>query len=213
MKITILTDNKNSWFIPYGKKLVSQLKKANHDVLYVFNKKDILGGDICFLLSCSNIVDAEYLNKNKNNIVVHASDLPKGKGFSPMQWQILEGKNDIILTLFEAIEAIDAGPYYLKDKIEFNGTELYDELRDKLAQKIIEMCLSFVINYDDLKPKIQIGQATIYRKRTKEDDRIDISKCIVEQFNHFRIADNKKFPLWFEYKGEKFSIMINKTNK
>ena len=35
---------------------------------------------------------------NKNNIVVHASDLPKGRGFSPMSWQILEGKNKIKLS-------------------------------------------------------------------------------------------------------------------
>lgn len=92
MIINILTDNKKSWFIPYGYTLQSKLQELMHNVHFVFDKNDIHEGDICFLLSCSKIIEKEYLERNKNNIVVHASDLPKGKGFSPLQWQVLEGK-------------------------------------------------------------------------------------------------------------------------
>ena len=157
MRITILTDNKESWFIPSGERLANDLKRIGNNVVYVFSKEDILEGDICFLLSCSNIVNAKYLKRNKHNIVVHASDLPKGKGFSPMQWQILEGKDRIVLTLFEAVEAVDAGPFYLKGNIELNGTELYEELRHKLSEKIIELCLDFVSGYNSMKPQMQMG--------------------------------------------------------
>ena len=40
--------------------------------------------------------------KHKYNIVIHASDLPKDKGWAPMFWQILEDKNTIPFTMFEA---------------------------------------------------------------------------------------------------------------
>lgn len=212
MLITILTDNQKSWFIPFGHILKSKLVDLGLDVVYVYNKNEIRQGDICFLLSCSRIVEENYLKRNKNNIVVHASDLPKGKGFSPMQWQILEGKNEIILTLFEVVKEVDAGPYYFKEKITFDGTELYDELREKLANKIIDMCIYFVKNKDNLNPIEQIGEESFYRKRTRKDDEIDPKKTLEELFNHFRIADNENYPLYFDYKGKKYIIKIFKDN-
>ena len=53
--------------------------------------KDLVAGDICILLSCE-LLDKEQLALHKHNLVVHESDLPKGQGWSPMTWQILEGK-------------------------------------------------------------------------------------------------------------------------
>src|SRR5690606_32562138 len=98
-----LTDNAHSWFVKYGNLLMRTLLKEGHQVKYVFNKNELSKGNICFLLSCTRIIGKEYLSLNSHNIVVHASDLPKGKGFSPLQWQILEGASAIPLTLFEAV--------------------------------------------------------------------------------------------------------------
>lgn len=210
MIISILTDNPKSWFIPFGMKLKLKLENLGNEVYYLYDKKNIKNGDVCFLLSCSKIVENEYLRRNKNNIVVHASDLPQGKGFSPLQWQILEGKNEIVITLFEAVEKVDSGPYYFKDKIIFDGTELLDELREKLGNKIIDMCEFYIKNRENLNPIEQTGQESFYRKRTEKDDEINPSKSIVELFNHFRIADNENHPLWFKLKGHTYFIKIYK---
>ncbi len=211
MMICVLTDDLNSWFIPYGDKLVKLLQERNHEVKYVHKHKEIEKGDICFILSCTRIIKKENLEKNKNNIVVHASDLPKGKGFSPLQWQILEGKNNIPVTLFEAVEDLDAGPYYLKSEIKYNGTELYHELRRKLAEKIIELCILYVEQYSTIKAVKQSGELSIYQKRTDKDDEIDIDSTVRELFNHFRIADNERFPLYFYYLNEKYYLKIEKA--
>lgn len=53
--------------------------------------------DIVFILSYHRIIDTQYLAKHKHNIVIHASDLPQGKGWAPMFWQILEGKMKFLL--------------------------------------------------------------------------------------------------------------------
>lgn len=213
MKICILTDNINSWFIDYGKRLQEKLTDLGHDVNYVFDKSEIMNGDVCFLLSCSRIVENKYLSLNKNNIVVHASDLPKGKGFSPLQWQILEGKNKIVLSLIEAIDEVDAGPIYFKNCLIFGGHELYYELRDSLGNEIIEMCLKFVNDYYDLKPIEQSGESSFYKKRTNKDDEIDPNKSITDLFNHFRIADNQNYPLYFYLNNVKYFIRIEKDNQ
>jgi len=210
VKITILTDDSKSWFVPYGVKLSAALKAVGHDVQYIFNAKDVSKGDVCFLLSCTRIVKKETLEQNENNIVIHASDLPHGKGFSPLQWQILEGKTQILLTLFEATEEVDAGPFYLKSPIQLEGTELYNELRQILGDKIVEMATHYIRNFENMRPIKQNGAETFYPKRTINDDRLDTSKSIEEQFNHFRIADNEKHPLWFECHGVRYTLKIEK---
>ena len=210
MNINILTDNSNSWFVPYGKILQQKITDLGHKVDYVFSKNDLGRADLTFLLSCSRIVDRQFLDRSKRNVVIHASDLPKGKGFSPLQWQILEGKDSIVLTALEAADAVDAGPIYFKRVMRLNGTELYKELREKLAWTIIEMASYLVDNVDSLKPVKQEGEESFYPKRTNVDDMLDPNKSILEHFNHFRIADNENFPLYFYHKGEKFYLRIEK---
>lgn len=213
MKTTILTDSADSWFVPYGRILKSELEKRGCDVSYVFQKQDITKGDVCFLLSCTKLVDEKSLALNAHNIVVHASDLPQGRGFSPLQWQILEGKNKIVLTLFEAVKEVDAGSYYVKSAIDFEGHELHDELRERLARKIIEMCVRYVADYSKQKPIPQEGSPSFYPRRTAKDDELDVRKTLAEQFNHLRIADNERFPLRFSYLGHTYVLTIRKEKE
>ncbi len=208
MKITIITDDLQSWFIPYGNKLLKLFSEIGHDAEYVHDKDSIREGDICFILSCTKIIGIDYLKLNRHNIVVHASDLPSGKGFSPLQWQILEGKNEIIVSLLEADLEADSGPVYLKSKLNFDGTELYEELRQKLGDKIIRMCMKYLENYDSISAETQTGEESFYPRRKLQDDELDISKTIVESFNHFRIADNERHPLYFRYLGKKYILKI-----
>ncbi len=212
MKVTILTDDASSWFVPFGQRLKDELTGLNHEAQYIHTAEDMVQSNVCFLLSCTRIVPKEKLELNERNIVIHASDLPQGKGFSPLQWQILEGKDSITLTLFEAVDEVDAGPYYFKDSIELKATELYDELRLKLGNKIVEMAVRLVRNLDELKPKEQTGAESFYPRRRDKDDELDITRSIESQFNHFRIADNEKYPLWFEYKGQKYTLKIEKKD-
>lgn len=210
MIITIITDNINSWFLPFGKKLQKKLQRKKHRVFYITDKREIKKGDVCLILSCLKIIEEKYLKLNKNNIVVHASDLPKDKGFSPLQWQIFNGINEIVLTLFEAVKEIDAGPYYIKRKLFLKNTDLLYEMREKMGNLIVNMCMEYIEKRENLKPIKQSGKESFYRKRKRKDDEIDINKTIKEQFNHFRIADNERFPLYFIYLGEKYILKIYK---
>jgi methionyl-tRNA formyltransferase len=212
MKITILTDNLSSWYIKYALQLNQRFEELGHSSVFIQDKDEMEIGDVCFLLSCSKILPDNYLVYHKHNIVIHASDLPEGKGFSPLQWQILEGKDCIILTLFDAVKELDAGDFYTKEELCFEGHELLDELQGKMGVKINQMAERFIKNYSDLSPSKQSGDSTYYKKRTVKDDEIDPYKSIVEHFNHFRIANNNNYPLYFKYKGFKYNIKIEKRN-
>lgn len=207
MKIMVVVDTIDSWFVPYAIKLCERLR-FKHEVIFIQQINQIVNGDICFFLSCNKIVKDNILKLHTHNIVVHASDLPSGKGFSPMQWQVLSGLDEVILTLFEATEELDSGPYYFKEKIHFDGNELLYELHEKMANKIIEMCIEYVERINELEAIPQNGEESYFRKMTESDDMIDINKTLAEQFNHFRIEDNEKHPLWFEINGSQYYLKI-----
>lgn len=204
--ITILT-NRTSWMNKYSLKLKFILEKDGHTVNLIDSRENIKTGDIAFLLSCFEIIPEKYLKLNNNNIVVHASKLPKGKGWSPASWQILENKNEIPLTLFEAVNAVDAGKIYIQDKINLYGTELIDEWQAKLGEKIVEMCIEYIKDYP-MSGKEQTGESTFYPKRTPKDSELDINKTIKEQFNLLRIVDNEKYPAYFKIAGKSFIVKL-----
>jgi len=212
--IAILT-SKKSWFIPYGKELVSKFKEKryNANARQFFNHKDISEKyEVVFILSYFNKIEKKYLDRHKHNLIVHESSLPEGRGWSPLFWQIFEGKNKIPIVLFEATQNIDGGNIYLKDYIYLEDHELHDEIRDKQGKKTIELCLEFLENYEKLTVYKQEGEATFYKKRSPENSKLNINKSIKSQFNLLRIVNNEKFPAFFEYKGHKYILKIFKGN-
>ena len=127
--------------------------------------------------------------------------------------QILGGSSEIPVTLFEAKEAVDSGDIYLQHILKYNGTELIDELREKLAVCIIEMIKHFVETYPGILKigKPQTGKDSFYKKRHPQDSRIDPQKTIAEQFNLLRIVDNERYPAFFEWQGERYVLRIEKS--
>ena len=111
---------------------------------------DLISDEFYFYLSFSRVVFQAILSKFSNYLVVHESDLPHGRGWSPLTWQILEGKKVIAIVLFEASEHVDSGPIYIKNYMKFKGDELVDQSRDIQAAATIKLCHEFVDNYPAL---------------------------------------------------------------
>ncbi|MCL9822321.1 formyltransferase family protein [Helicobacter colisuis] len=189
MRVAILT-SPNQWFIPYAEELRAKIPKSD---LYFSHQEIKQAYEIIFILSYHQIIPKTFLVKNKYNLVIHASNLPKGKGWSPMFWQILEGKNEIIFSLFEADEKADNGEIYLQKILKLNGVELYEELRDKQAK----MCQT----------------ESFYPKRSPKDSELDLTKSLEEQFNLLRIVSNEEFPAFFCKEGKKFILKIYDFNE
>jgi methionyl-tRNA formyltransferase len=211
MNITILTDNPDSWIIPY----VEDLKKDlfEHNVTHVFKTSDIIGGDIMLVLSCETILKAEYLKLHKSNVVVHPSKVPLGKGWSPLAWQVLEGCNDIPVSLFEAVEAVDAGDVYIVDYIKLEGYELNEEIKHQQGLLTMKMVKKYINEFDSMIGIPQSGEETFYPRRRQKENELDINKTIAEQFNLFRVVDNERYPAHFHLNGKTYILKIYKDDK
>ncbi len=208
MKIAILTTPGN-WFVEYVEKLHHLLKENGYNVVTFFEHEKIDDSyDTVFILSYHCIIQKKFLLKHKHNLVVHASDLPQGKGWAPFFWQVLEGKSEIVFTLFEASENVDDGQIYLQKKITLDGYELYDDLRKIQSETTIAICWEFLENYSDIIPREQVGSESFYDKRSTSDSVLDINKTIAEQFNLLRTVNNEDFPAFFEIDGHRYILKI-----
>ena len=69
----------------------------------------LVGGDILFLISCNEPISKDVRALFRATLVIHASDLPLGRGWSPHIWQVLEKKRFIKVTLLEAADLVDSG--------------------------------------------------------------------------------------------------------
>ena len=203
-----------SWINATISQLLLGWLAEGHQVTWALDAADLLDGDICFYLSYGRIVDASILARHKNNLVVHASNLPQGRGWSPLTWQILEGKNRIPVALFEAAEAVDSGLIYRQAELEFSGLELIDELRGAVSRATQELCRYFVREYPTVvRTGIpQRGEPTYYARRRPKDSQFDVDRPLREQFNLLRTVDSKHYPAWFELENKRFALKVEKLD-
>ncbi|WP_283710328.1 formyltransferase family protein [Pseudoalteromonas prydzensis] len=213
LKVTLICSDKNHPVFRWLHKW-----KAENEHRYAINLHtriaDITNeGDLLFLVSCSEIVTKKHRNMFQHSLVLHASDLPKNRGWSPHVWSILNGENDITLSLLEAEDKVDTGRVWKKTKIKLNGTELYDEINQKLFDAELQLISWACQNLDCARPTLQDSSAANYLpKRTAKDSELDISKSLESQFDLLRVCDPNRFPAFFYIRGCKYNVIIEKCS-
>jgi len=213
MKITLLCTDAEHPVNQYLKAWMDT-QQGFHDVSLVQSKRDLTTGDILFLVSCSEIIDATVRDKYSTTLVLHASDLPKGRGWSPHIWEIVNGAEAITVSLLEAEDKVDSGRIWNKLNVPVPKHALWDEINQLLFEAEIELINYAVQNFAVASPLGQktTDEASYYPKRTPANSRIDVSKSIAEQFDLIRVCDPNRFPAYFEHLGIRYTLKLEKTN-
>ncbi len=207
--ISVVVDNL-SWVLPYAIELVDKINRGGDTAILCRSHKEINNGDVAFYFGCVHITPKNILDLNRRNLVVHASELPKGKGFSPLTWQVLEGESNIPVCLFEAVEKLDAGPIIYKDYMSLDGDELLNGMREKLGTMHVDLGWRFLNEESPLDGVPQSGEESIYKRRSPKDSEIDPGKSLKEQFNLLRVVDNQTYPAFFYMNGCRYKLTIEK---
>ena len=212
MKISILCTDHLHPVVLRLNEWIKRMAAEQHIVSLFFDTGVLPGGDILFLVSCSQMVGNIERSKYKSTLVIHASDLPRRRGWSPHIWSILDGENEITVSLLEASEPLDTGLIWLKTSFLLEGHELLDEINKKLFDAEIFLMTYAVDRINDITPSKQVGDPGNYmRKRTPADSEINPEKSILEQFNLLRIVDSDRYPAFFYHQGYKYQIKIEKV--
>ena len=211
-KVTFLLDKSNLWF---EKQLRNYNFRLNNKYIFKIskNQNNIKNQNIVFPLSYTKILPKSFLQKNELVLIAHSSKLPKDKGFAPLQYQILNNKNKIYMSLIKAAKEVDAGPIYFQNFFMLDGTELSNEIRSIQGLQFLKIINKFLIKYPNVKSKKQTGKGNFNKRRYPKDSQLNLNKTFKEQFNHLRINDNELYPSFFNYKGQKYIIKIFKEKK
>lgn len=212
MNISILISSIDHPVNAYVNKWV-EINKS-HQINIIHSKKEITSGDILFLISCSDVVSKLERDKFKKTLVIHASDLPNGRGWSPHIWEIINGATDITLSLLEAEDKVDTGDIWKKISVPIPKTTLFDEINELIFDAELALMDFAIENYNTIEPKKQPNIDSAYwPKRLPKDSLIDINKTLADQFDLLRVCDSKRFPAYFYKDGVKFIIVIEKNNE
>ena len=211
MKVSVLCSSATHPVYPYLLQWVERAA-AGQEIELVERKSDLTGGDILFLISCHEIILPEDRQKYAASLVIHASDLPEGRGWSPHIWQIVEGRNRIAISLIEAQDPVDSGAIWAQRHMVLEGHELSDEINAKLFAIELELMEYAIEIAGTGQPAPQDARPpSYYRRRTPEDSRLDPSRSIAEQFDLLRVADPKRFPAFFDLRGHRYFLRIEKV--
>ncbi|MFN3682389.1 MAG: formyltransferase family protein [Fimbriimonadaceae bacterium] len=187
-------------------------KGAYHDVRLLSDPKDLRSGDVLFLISCTRILAPSVLRNYRKALVCHASDLPRGRGWSPWVWEVLRGAREICVTLLEAAEEVDSGPIWFKERFRLQGHELADEIQQRLFQTELRLMDRALEEFETVQPQPQPAEgASYYPRRRPEDSRIDPHSTLAQSFDAIRIADPDRYPTFFDYRGYRYRIRLEKV--
>lgn len=214
LRIAIASDS-GSWIEPWLGELKSHWQAQGHAVTCVAEVSRLPESDLAFYLACGQLATRQVRARAMHNLIVHESALPQGRGWAPMTWQILEGRNEVPVVLLEAEDKVDAGDIYLEDLLQFHGHELCDELRHAQGEITKKLCIRFVDEFPGILSRARRQQeaGTVYRRRTPDDSRLDLDQSLREQFNLLRVVDNLRYPAFFDINGYRYRLHIERLDR
>lgn len=144
---------------------------------------------------------------------VHGSSepLPKGRGRCPINWSLIEGKNQFIMHYFLIRPGIDDGDIFYHETFDINAWDDCRTLYYKNAMVTQKVLLQWIpkLLSGDYKLTPQTGDPSYYPKRTPEMGLIDWSQSTITLHNFVR-ALTKPYPGAFTFLNQK-KIMIWKA--
>jgi methionyl-tRNA formyltransferase len=173
---------------------------------------DVGEGTFLFLISCTEIVRPDVRARFDHTLVVHASDLPRGRGWAPYVWSILEGADELCVTLLDADDPVDSGDIWQQIRVPLDGSELHDEIFEKLFAAELALMDWAVAHCATERPTPQSGEPTYYPRRTPADSEVSVEQRLVDIFDLLRVADPDRYPAFFHHRGHRYVITLEKAD-
>ncbi|MEM6309152.1 MAG: formyltransferase family protein [Pseudomonadota bacterium] len=211
MKVDVLCSDPKH---PVMEPLALWADQKAHIVTLVSKTRQLTGGDVLFLVSCSEILRDVVRDMYGHCIVLHASDLPQGRGWSPYIWAILDGAEKVCVSALNAEDRVDTGAIWAKRWFDVRPDDLFADINRKLFATEVRLM-------DDVLEKIASDQtpvpqqdvdATYWPKRTPAESELDPDASLTESFDKLRVADPDRYPAFFRHRGSVYKLMIERLD-
>jgi methionyl-tRNA formyltransferase len=135
--------------------------------------------------------------ENFECVIFHMTDLPFGRGGSPLQNLIARGIYETKISALRCVAKLDAGPIYLKRPLSLQGSA--EEIYGRASDVIADMILAILRHHP--RPQPQRGKATVFRRRRPEDGDLVRAKSLLQAFDAIRMLDAEGYPPAFVRAG------------
>ena len=137
----------------------------------------------------SHVIPAEIFEKF-DCIIFHMTDLPFGRGGSPLQNLIERGIYETQISALKCAAEVDAGPIYLKRPFSLQGAaeDIYLRASDLIEEMIVE-----IINTNS-QPIEQTGEPTYFRRRKPDQGNLLDIGTLEQAFDMIRMLDAEGYP-------------------
>jgi methionyl-tRNA formyltransferase len=155
-----------------------------------------------FFLHWSWIVPNEIIDKWEC-VCFHMTDVPYGRGGSPLQNLIVRGHRETKLTALRMVTEVDAGPIYIQEPLGLEGSaeEIYiraSYLSARMIRHLIE---------NEPTPVPQSGEVVTFKRRTPAESEITNTNSLQHLYDFIRMLDAQGYPHAFlEHEGFRFEF-------
>ena len=207
MKIIIATVK--SWNIERAQALQKQYEGVHEIVIYT-KKEEFTVDNVCdfkpdyiFMPHWSYIVSSE-ITDNWECVVFHMTDLPYGRGGSPLQNLIVRGHKETKISAIKVTEKLDGGPVYMKHPLSLEGSaqEIFVRCADIIFREMLPVFLT-----EKVVPKPQEGEPVVFKRRKPEDGQITPDMELDKIYDYIRMLDAEGYPrAYMEFGGYKLEF-------
>ena len=90
--------------------------------------------------------------------------------------------------------------------------EITNEINFKIFTAKIKLVDFAIKSMNSIKKTPQEGKSSFFSRRKPEDSKLDVNKTIKEQFDLMRIADNERYPCFFNFRGHHYKVTLSKIS-
>lgn len=143
-------------------------------------------------------------------VCLHMTDLPFGRGGSPLQNLIVRGHTKTKVSALRMTNVLDGGPIYAKRDLDLHGAAF--EIFDRFAQVSYDLIRWIVENEPE--PEGQQGEVVEFERRKPEDSEIDFRRPKNELYDFIRMLDAPSYPrAYTRIKEKRFELSSAKLEE
>lgn len=135
----------------------------------------------------------EEIYRNFECVIFHMTDLPFGRGGSPLQNLVARGIYETKLSALRCVADLDAGDIYLKRPLSLYGTA--EEIYLRAASLTKDMIIDIVNR--KIQTQQQKGTIVRFKRRQSEDGDISELQDLQNIFDYIRMLDADGYPSAF----------------
>lgn len=196
--------------------VIVRVRTSNENTMnHVFKDRP----DIALFYGWSSRVP-DHIVENNLCLCLHPSPLPKYKGGSPIQHQIIAGETTSAVTVFKMTGEMDAGPIFQQSEFSLDGT--LSDVFDRIVSHGVACTLNAIIKLRGfgqqeferrLKPQSSVG-IPLMRRRTPRESEITLENFkenTAKQLHDKIRALDDPYPNAFVVCGDGKKLYITRT--